>query len=98
MKREVVLSPAATRQFRALRAYDQGLLREAMKTQLQDDDAMQENRNRFRLRRPSEFADFELRARDLRVFYRVAQDQVQVALIGRKRGNALIVEGRRFVL
>ena len=98
MKREVILSPDATRQFRALRAYDQSLLRDALKAQLQESDAAQETRHRFRLRRPSEFADFELRVQDLRVFYRIVEEQVQVALIGRKKGNALSVEGRRFVL
>ena len=98
MRRTVILSPAATRQFRALRAYDQSLLREALKVQLQEDDAARETRHRFRLRRPSELADFELRVRELRVFYRVVDDQVRVALIGRKEGNRLIIEGRRFVL
>ena len=98
VKRGVILSPDATRQFRALRAYDQSRLREALRTQLQDDDATRETRHRFRLRRPSEHADFELRVQDLRVFYRVVGEQVRVALIGRKKGNALMVEGRRFVL
>ena len=69
-----------------------------MRKQLEESDAAQETRNRFRLRRPSEFADFELRVRDFRVFYRLAEDQVQVVLIGRKKGAELIVEGRRFVL
>lgn len=49
---------------------------------LGEDDATVEARNRFRLRRPSEFADFEFRVDDLRVFYRLAADQVQVVLIG----------------
>ena len=98
MKREVILSPDATRQFRALRAYDQSLLRKALRVQLQEDDATRETRHRFRLRRPSEHADFELKVGDLRVLYRVVEDTVQVALIGRKEGNQLIIEGRRFVL
>jgi mRNA-degrading endonuclease RelE of RelBE toxin-antitoxin system len=96
--REVLLSPDAVRQFRALRARDQRLLRDALTKQLKEADATQETRNRFRLRRPSQVADFDLRVRDLRVFYRVADRQVQVALIGRKEGNELIVEGRKFVL
>ena len=69
-----------------------------MKTTLANADAMVETRNRFRLRRPSPFADFELRVQDWRIFYRVVQEEVRVGLIGRKRGNALIVDGRRFVL
>jgi len=65
---------------------------------LREDDATRETRNRFRLRRPSEHADFELRVRDLRILYRVVGERVQVAIIGKKEGNALVVEGRRFLL
>jgi hypothetical protein len=50
------------------------------------------------LRRPSEFADFELRVDDLRVFYRVAGERVEVVLIGRKKGNHLVIDGKRFTL
>ena len=67
-----------------------------MLASLGDDDATVEARNRFRLRRPSEFADFEFRVDDLRVFYRVAVDQVQVVLIGEKKGNHLVIDGKRF--
>jgi hypothetical protein len=98
VRRKVGLSPDAVRQFRALRAYDLGLLRQALEVQLQDDDDEQETRNRLRLRRPSELADFELRVGPLRVFYRVVGDEVRVALIGRKERDQLIIEGRRFVL
>ena len=96
--REVLLSPDANRQLGKLKAYHRGLLREAMVNQLEESDATQETRNRFRLRRPSIFADYGLRVQDLRVFYRVSGNQVLVALIGRKRGNELLIEGRRFVL
>jgi hypothetical protein len=98
VKRKVILSPDALRQFRALGAYDRQLLRDGMRKHLQDNDATQETRNRFRLRRPSEVADFELRVEKHRVFYRVAGSEVRVALIGIKEGNALLVEGRRFIL
>lgn len=98
MKRVVNLSPDAVRQLRALRAFEQSLLRDAMRQLLQEDDATRQTRQRFRLRRPCEHADFELRVGDLRVFYRVADDQVQVVLIGKKQGNTLVIEGRRFVL
>jgi len=67
----------------------------------EDDATTVEARNRFRLRRPSEFADFELRADDLRVFYRVAGlagERIEVVLIGRKKGNHLVIDGKRFTL
>ena len=59
---------------------------------------MQETRNRFRLRRPSRFADYDLRIRDWRVFYRVTDETVQVVLLGRKSGNSLIIDRKRFIL
>jgi hypothetical protein len=56
-------------------------------------------RNKFRLRRASRYADYELRLQDLRVLYRVGpDDRVTVTIIGRKVGNQLIVEGKAFAL
>jgi hypothetical protein len=69
-----------------------------MEVSLANEDATRETRNRFRLRRPSDVAEFELRIDDLRVFYRIVGKQVQVVLIGRKRGNSVVIDGRRFVL
>jgi hypothetical protein len=42
--------------------------------------------------------EFELRDGDLRVFYRVEDDQVMVDAIGRKCGNQLFIGGRRVIL
>src|SRR5262245_9263884 len=98
VKRRVELSPDAVRQLRALRANDRRLVQEQIRAQLGETDATEETRNRFRLRRPSRAADYELRIRDWRVFYRVINDAVQVALIGRKRGNFVIIDRRRFIL
>ena len=98
VQRRVELSPDAVRQLRGLRAHDRGLLKEGIHEQLGESDATQETRNRFRLRRPSRVADYELRVGDWRVFYRVVDDTVQVALIGRKRGNFLIIDRKRFIL
>ena len=64
-----MLSPDAVRQLRALRAHDRATVKEQMREQLGESDATQETRNRFRLRRPSRFADYELRIGDWRVFY-----------------------------
>jgi hypothetical protein len=81
VKLAIVLSPDALRQVRKLRAKDRSRLRDAMLASLGEDDATVEARNRFRLRRLSEFADFELRVDDLPVFYRVAGERVEVVLI-----------------
>ena len=98
VRRRVEFSPDAVRQLRALRTNDRGLVKEQIREQLGESDATQDTRNRFRLRRPSRVADYELRIRDWRVFYRVVDDAVQVALIGRKRGNFLIIDRKRFIL
>lgn len=98
MRRSVLLSPDAVEQLAALRARDRRLLEDAMQEHLGLEDATEQTRDRFRLRRPSPVAEFEIRVRHLRAFYRVVDDEVQVVLIGRKRGNALFVGRRRFVL
>ena len=98
MKLAIVLSPDALRQVWKLRAKDRSRLRDAVLASLGEDDATVEARNRFRLRRLSEFADFELRVDDLPVFYRVAGERVEVVLIGRKKGNHLVIDGKRFTL
>ncbi len=98
LKRHVVLSPDAVRQYRALPARARATLKNAMRVHLEDSDAMEETRNRFRLRRPSEHADFELRVEQWRVFYRVIEEEVCVVLIGRKRGSHLIVGRKKFVI
>jgi len=94
----VEFSPDAVRQLRALRAHDRRLVKDQIREQLGESDATQETRNRFRLRRPSRVADYELRIRDWRAFYRVVDKTVQVVLVGRKSGNLLIVDRKRFIL
>jgi mRNA-degrading endonuclease RelE of RelBE toxin-antitoxin system len=97
-KRRLRIAPDAKRQFKELSAADQAKLKNVMRACLEEDDATVTKRNRFALRRPSELAHFEFRVGDLRVFYRVVEGLVQVVLIGRKRGNPLFVEGKRFTL
>lgn len=69
-----------------------------MREQLEETNATQETRQRFRLRRPSDVAEFELRVGDWRLFYRVKDEEVQVVLIGEKRGEQLFIDGKRFTL
>jgi hypothetical protein len=69
-----------------------------MQAALGEHEAGVENKKRFRLRRPSGQFEFELRDGDLRVFYRLEGDGVTVDAIGRKRGNQLLIGGRRITL
>ena len=96
--REIVFSPAAVRQFRRLPAAKRSLVKARIAELLGRQDPTEESRNRFRLRRASLHADFELRIDPWRVFYRVEESRVIVELIGRKAGNRLLVEGTEFQL
>lgn len=95
---EVVLSPAAVRQYKRLPASARSLLKKTLTERLANQDPREEDRNRFRLRRFSPNADFELRVEQWRVFYRVQGNLVMVELIGQKKGNVLIVGGKEFKL
>lgn len=71
---------------------------ETIRERLSEQDPTEETRNRFRLRRISEHADYEPRVDPWRVFYRVQDETVTVELIGRKKGNVLLIEGKEFKL
>jgi len=43
-------------------------------------------------------ASFEFRVGELRVFYRIVGNEVRIVLIGRKKGNQLLIDGKRFTL
>lgn len=95
----VVFAPAALRQYRRLPAAARSLLKKEIREQLALQDPTEETRNRFRLRRLSTHADFELRIDPWRVFYRVVEEElVIVELVGRKKGNVLLINGKEFEL
>jgi hypothetical protein len=97
-KRAIKLGPDAVRQFKALSAAERSRLTTSMQAALGEDDATVENKNRFLVRRPSGQHQFEFRNGELRVFYRVENDQVLVDAIGRKQGNQLFIGGKRVTL
>ena len=87
------------RQFKKLKAYDQRVIVHGVKRHLVEADPDETTRNRFRLRRSSDFGDYELRLGDLRLFYRIeASGDVIVTVIGVKLGSKLVVEGEEFEL
>lgn len=95
---QLIFAPAALRQYKRLSARVRAILKRAMQERLLQEDPTHEDRNRFRLRRASAYADFELRVQQWRVFYRVQERVVTVELIGRKEGNRLLIEGKEFAL
>jgi mRNA-degrading endonuclease RelE of RelBE toxin-antitoxin system len=96
--RRVLFTDDAVRQFKGLPRNVKPFIKDVIRLHLIEADPAQTTLNKFRLRRPSERADFELRAGDWRVFYRVDQSQVIVTLLGEKKGNRLIVEGEELRL
>lgn len=94
----VVLSDTAVRNLKRIPKSKQSALVDGMRKRLSESNPLQNGRNEFRLRRASEFAEFELRLDPWRVFYRVQNNVVEVIMIGEKRGGKLFVEGEEFTL
>ena len=96
--REVAFTPDAVRQFKKLPRAARSFIKDAIRKHLIQADPAEATRNKFRLRRASAHADFELRASEWRVFYRLAGSGAIVTLIGEKRGASLYVEGEELKL
>ncbi len=94
----VLLSDRAVRQLKRIHKHRRTFIKEEIWKHLAQSDPLQAGRNKLRLRRASEYAEFELRLEPWRVFYRVRGGLVEVVLIGEKRGNKLLIEGEEFVL
>ena len=73
---------------------------DGIKVHLIDNDPLEITPNKFPLRRPSVHAERELRLDDWRVFCTVTDhgELVLVNLIGEKRGNKLLIDGKEFEL
>jgi mRNA-degrading endonuclease RelE of RelBE toxin-antitoxin system len=91
---KVSVTDDADRQLRSLPVRDQRILEAAIQCRLEH-EPMKATKAIKRLR-PNLFADFELRAGDLRALYNVDEGEVVILLVGRKVGNKLIVEGEEF--
>ena len=96
--REVVLSDEPVRLFSKLPRPVRILLKEGIRQHLAEADPRQKSRNKFRLRRASPFAEYELRLDRWRIFYRVLDERIEVVLIGETRGNKLFIGGEEFTL
>jgi mRNA-degrading endonuclease RelE of RelBE toxin-antitoxin system len=91
---DISITADAESQLRSLPAYDQRVLEAAIQSRLRDQPTTP-TRAIKRLR-PNPLAEFELRVGDLRVLYNVEEAEAVILVIGRKVGNALIVEGQEF--
>ena len=95
---KVVLSDTAVQELGRIRKGERVRVKDGIRKHLAEGDPLQTTRNKFRLRRPSEYAEYELRLDPWRVFHRVHTEVVEVVLIGEKRGNKLLIGGEEFVL
>lgn len=96
--RDVSFTPVAVRQFRRLPKVARAVILDGIRAHLVEADPAEETRNKFRLRRLSEYADFELRLGQWRVFYRALECEVVVTLVAKKEGNRLLIDGEAFLL
>lgn len=96
--RAVAFTPDAVRHFKKLPRAARSFIKDVIRKHLIQAEPAETTRNKFRLRRASAHADFELRAGEWRVFYRLAASGVIVTLIGAKRGASLLVEGEELKL
>lgn len=95
---EVVFSDEALRLFSKLSKRVRAFVKKEIRRHLAEADPRQASRNKFRLRRVSQFAEYELRLGRWRVFYRLRDERVEIVLIGEKRGNTLLIGGEEFKL
>ncbi len=98
MNWRVLFKPQALEHLRWLPVSQQRAVTDGIRRHLAENDPRIETRNKFRLRRASGAADYELRLGDLRVLYRIDGSTVYVTVVGVKRGNTLIVRGEEFLL
>jgi len=91
--RQVEFTADALRQFKKLPKTIRSFLKDVIRVHLVESHPATAARNKFRLRRVSPYADYELRAGSWRLFYRLEGKTVVVTLLGEKRGNVLLVEG-----
>jgi len=91
---KITITEDADRQFRSLPAREQRMLEAAILSRLEHQPTTATKA--IKRLRPNPFAEFELRAGDLRALYNVEGDEVVILVVGRKVGNKLIVESEEF--
>ena len=92
MRFEIVLAPEAARHFKTLPAYDRAALRDAFETHLRHEPAKQSKSRIKRLRGLSQ-PQYRLRVNELRVFYDILDQEVQIlAIISKQEKEAWLKE------
>jgi mRNA-degrading endonuclease RelE of RelBE toxin-antitoxin system len=80
MRYEIVLAPQAAVSLRTLPAYDRAAVREALETHLRFEPA-KVSKSRIKRLRGLARPQYRLRVNDIRVFYDIAEEEVQILAI-----------------
>lgn len=100
--RRIVYTKYALRQLKALGAYDQRAVVDGIEKHLIENNPLEKTDHKRHLDRPLPEAKYRLKIEPWRIFYTIEHMpnfiKVTIALIGKKAGNKLIVEGKEFSL
>lgn len=92
MKYNIILSPGAVREFRAASAFERGQVQAAIERHLRHEPARL-SRSRIKRLRGLRRPQYRLRIGDIRVFYDVIDDQVQIlTILGKAQVEAWLKE------
>ncbi len=92
IRHDIVLAPAAVRQLRALRAHVRGQVRDAIERHLRHEPG-KISRSRIKRLRGLSRPQYRLRVGEVRVFYDIEEDRVEVlAIIDKAQAAAWIEE------
>jgi mRNA interferase RelE/StbE len=92
MRYEIFLSPGAVRELRSLSAYDRARVRDAIEQHL-GHEPTRVSRSRIKRLRGLRKPQYRLRVGDVRVFYDVASDRVEVlAVISKEQAETWLDE------
>lgn len=95
MEFDVIISDSAESHLLWFKAREQQIIKSGVRKLITQPTTLSKALKRLRA---NPVAEYELRVREYRVLYNVdeARKVVDVLVIGRKRGNALVVEGKVF--
>ncbi len=87
MRREIILAPEAAADFKALRAFDRAVVRDALERHLRHEPT-RTSRSRIKRLKGVQRPQYRLRVEGIRIFYDVTDAVVEVLAIVPKSGAA----------
>ena len=94
MRHEIILAPEASEQFQRLRARIRAAVRDALETYLRFEPT-KSSKNRIKRLRGMKRPEYRLRVEEIRVYYDVTEDTVEVMAIITKSEAQAWLEGQR---